>query len=228
DSIKPIHFYPTFRRDHNPATHSPIILIASIQYEFRSYIIKQIEFSLFHFQCGMTCQRSRSGNSSVAHLMPCTYVEGLRRRITGAGITMNQNKKGGGSKGGDDKSSAGAGGKDENGGDKLSGGGDTESVGSGGKKPGSAGASTREAALKVLQLSQKGEWPPVDQALKALEKIVAQGGEDTNTSPLLGVIDPASGMTPLMYAVKDNRAALLDRMIDMGADVCARNNNRRH
>jgi Ankyrin repeat. len=31
-------------------------------------------------------------------------------------------------------------------------------------------------------------------------------------------------MTPLMYAVKDNRAALLDRMIDLGADVCARNN----
>ena len=109
---------------------------------------------------------------------------------------MNQNKKGGGGKGGgggDDKSSGG-GNKEDNGsgGDKLSAGGDTESVGSGGKKPGSAGASTREASLKVLQLSQKGEWPPVDQALKALEKIVAQGGEDTNTSPLLGVIDPVS------------------------------------
>jgi hypothetical protein len=33
-----------------------------------------------------------------------------------------------------------------------------------------------------------------------------------------------TGMTPLMYAVKDNRAALLDRMIELGADVCARNN----
>jgi hypothetical protein len=31
-------------------------------------------------------------------------------------------------------------------------------------------------------------------------------------------------MTPLMYAVKDNRAALLDRMVELGADVCARNN----
>jgi hypothetical protein len=107
---------------------------------------------------------------------------------------MNPNKKGGGAgskgAGGDDKSSGG--GKDDTGsGDKLSSGGDTESVGSG-KKPGSAGASTREAALKVLQLSQKGEWPPVDQALKALEKIVAAGGEETSTAPLLGVVDPVS------------------------------------
>jgi hypothetical protein len=33
-----------------------------------------------------------------------------------------------------------------------------------------------------------------------------------------------TGMTPLMYAVKDNRAALLDRMVELGSDVCARNN----
>lgn len=31
-------------------------------------------------------------------------------------------------------------------------------------------------------------------------------------------------MTPLMYAVKDNRTGLLDRMIELGADVSARNN----
>lgn len=31
-------------------------------------------------------------------------------------------------------------------------------------------------------------------------------------------------MTPLMYAVKDNRTAFLDRMIELGADVGARNN----
>jgi hypothetical protein len=117
---------------------------------------------------------------------------------------MNPSKKGGGTgskgTGGDDKSSGGVkddtkssgGGKDDTGsGDKLSAGGDSDSVGSG-KKPGSAGASTRDAALKVLQLSQKGEWPPVDQALKALEKIVASGGEDTNSTPLLGVLDTVS------------------------------------
>lgn len=35
-----------------------------------------------------------------------------------------------------------------------------------------------------------------------------------------------SGMTPLMYAVKDNRTSYLDRLIDLGSDVCARNNVR--
>lgn len=33
-----------------------------------------------------------------------------------------------------------------------------------------------------------------------------------------------TGMTPLMYAVKDNRTSLIERMIDLGSDVCARNN----
>lgn len=33
-----------------------------------------------------------------------------------------------------------------------------------------------------------------------------------------------SGMTPLMYAVKDNRTSYLDRLIELGSDVCARNN----
>jgi hypothetical protein len=108
---------------------------------------------------------------------------------------MNPSKKGGGAgnKGGGGEDKPPGGGKDDtgNGADKLSAGGDNDSVGSG-KKPGSAGASTREAALRVLQLSQKGEWPPVDQALKVLEKAVAAGGEDTNTAPLLGVMDPVS------------------------------------
>lgn len=31
-------------------------------------------------------------------------------------------------------------------------------------------------------------------------------------------------MTPLMMAVKDNRTGLLDRLIDLGSDVGARNN----
>ena len=34
----------------------------------------------------------------------------------------------------------------------------------------------------------------------------------------------ATGMTPLMYAVKDNRTSLLDKLIDLGSDVGARNN----
>lgn len=31
-------------------------------------------------------------------------------------------------------------------------------------------------------------------------------------------------MTPLMYAVKDNRTTYLDRLIELGSDIGARNN----
>jgi hypothetical protein len=41
---------------------------------------------------------------------------------------------------------------------------------------------------------------------------------------MLLVCPQVTGMTPLMYAVKDNRASLLDRIVELGADVCARNN----
>ena len=33
-----------------------------------------------------------------------------------------------------------------------------------------------------------------------------------------------TGMTPLMYATKDNKTSIMDRMIELGADVGARNN----
>lgn len=33
----------------------------------------------------------------------------------------------------------------------------------------------------------------------------------------------ATGMTPLMYAVKENRTSFVDRLIDLGCDVTARN-----
>lgn len=33
-----------------------------------------------------------------------------------------------------------------------------------------------------------------------------------------------TGNTPLMLAVKDNKTPLIDRLIDLGSDVCARNN----
>ncbi|XP_049536804.1 serine/threonine-protein phosphatase 6 regulatory ankyrin repeat subunit B isoform X1 [Anopheles darlingi] len=92
-------------------------------------------------------------------------------------------------------------------------------------KPGSAGATVRDGAQKVLNLAMKSEWAPVEAVLKGLEKAVAAGGDDTSTAPLAGVLDPATGMTPLMYAVKDNRTPILDRMIDLGSDVGARNND---
>ena len=33
-----------------------------------------------------------------------------------------------------------------------------------------------------------------------------------------------TGNTPLMMAVKDNKTPLIDRLIELGSDVCARNN----
>lgn len=56
-------------------------------------------------------------------------------------------------------------------------------------KPQSAGANTRDAAAKILAQAQKGEWPAVEQSLKSLEKMVAAGGEEANTTPLAGVLD---------------------------------------
>ncbi|XP_066142061.1 serine/threonine-protein phosphatase 6 regulatory ankyrin repeat subunit B isoform X9 [Euwallacea fornicatus] len=92
-------------------------------------------------------------------------------------------------------------------------------------KPQSAGANIRDAAQRILTLCQKAEWAPIDQILKSMEKAISNVGEDVNPTPLAGVADLVTGMTPLMYAVKDNRTSLLDRMIDLGSDVGARNND---
>lgn len=75
-------------------------------------------------------------------------------------------------------------------------------------KPGSAGVSVREGAHRLLALAMKGEWPPVDQVLKAIEKAVAAGGEDINTTPLSGVIDPVSILSLLIESVT-HKAELL-------------------
>lgn len=56
-------------------------------------------------------------------------------------------------------------------------------------KPQSAGANVRDAAQRVLVLCQKGEWAPVDQVLKSMEKAIANAGGDANTIPLAGVQD---------------------------------------
>ncbi|CAK1549413.1 unnamed protein product [Leptosia nina] len=92
-------------------------------------------------------------------------------------------------------------------------------------KPPSAGVNMREAAAKILVLAQKGEWSAVEQTLKALEKLVAAGGEDIVSVPMAGIVDPTTGMTPLMYAVKDNRTSFVERLIELGSDVGARNND---
>lgn len=59
-------------------------------------------------------------------------------------------------------------------------------------KPPSAGTNVRDAAQKVLTLCQKGEWGPVDQVLKSIEKAVAAAGEDAIVNPLAGVADAVS------------------------------------
>ncbi|XP_061730024.1 serine/threonine-protein phosphatase 6 regulatory ankyrin repeat subunit B isoform X2 [Cydia pomonella] len=92
-------------------------------------------------------------------------------------------------------------------------------------KPPSAGVNMREAAAKVLVLAQKTEWSAVENTLKVLEKLVAAGGEDAVTVPMAGIHDPTTGMTPLMYAVKDNRTSFVERLIELGSDVGARNND---
>ncbi|KAH8334197.1 hypothetical protein KR059_007435 [Drosophila kikkawai] len=92
-------------------------------------------------------------------------------------------------------------------------------------KPPSAGASIRDTANKVLGLAMKSEWTPIEAELKKLEKYVANVGEDGNHIPLAGVHDMNTGMSPLMYATKDNKTAIMDRMIELGADVGARNND---
>lgn len=85
--------------------------------------------------------------------------------------------------------------KDETGGSASTGstGGGTSADGTQpGSKPGSAGATSREAAQKLLGLAARGEWAPVDQLLKSLEKAVQSVGEDGPLLPLASIMDPVS------------------------------------
>jgi len=61
-----------------------------------------------------------------------------------------------------------------------------------GSKPSSAGATAREGAQRLLGLAARGEWAPVDQLLKTLEKTVQSAGEDGFIVPLAGVLDTVS------------------------------------
>lgn len=76
------------------------------------------------------------------------------------------------------------------------------------------------AAMRLLQLCQSGDWYGVDGHLRYFEKRVASG-QTKNTKPLSGVKDEASGWTPLMYAIKDNRIPICDRFLEMGCNVNA-------
>ncbi|CAN7942288.1 unnamed protein product, partial [Ixodes hexagonus] len=75
------------------------------------------------------------------------------------------------------------------------------------------GTSTNpELALKILNMSRRGDWLGVDALLKHVEK----GDLPSDLA------DEATGFTPLMYAVKDSRVGLADKFIDIGANVNAK------
>lgn len=62
-----------------------------------------------------------------------------------------------------------------------------------GSKPGSAGSTVREGAQRLLALAARGEWAPVDQLLKSMEKAVQQNAtEEGYVAPLAGLMDPVS------------------------------------
>lgn len=66
-------------------------------------------------------------------------------------------------------------------------------------KPQSAGASVRDAAQKLLGLTMRQEWTPIEQVIKSLEKAVANSSEEINLSPLAGVLDPVSKKKQFFY-----------------------------
>ena len=57
-------------------------------------------------------------------------------------------------------------------------------------KPQSAGASTRDGAQRVLTQALKAEWTAIEPVMKQLEKAIAAAGDEANTAPLAGVMDP--------------------------------------
>lgn len=60
-------------------------------------------------------------------------------------------------------------------------------------KPQSAGASIRDAAQRILNLTSKGEWSPIEQIIKQIERQIANclaQGEEVVTNPLSGISDP--------------------------------------
>lgn len=103
-------------------------------------------------------------------------------------------------------------GKDEAGGSastgSAGGGGSTDGT-QPGSKPGSAGATSREAVQKLLGLAARGEWAPVDQLLKSLEKAVQNVGEDGPLVPLASIMDPVSLRRRLFSQQQKNATTFL-------------------
>lgn len=78
----------------------------------------------------------------------------------------------------------------------------------------------------ILRNKNYSQFLPVSPAVATATEIafIEQTNSKTTSAFLFYLCFQATGMTPLMYAVKDNRTSLVDRMIELGSDVGARNN----
>lgn len=78
------------------------------------------------------------------------------------------------------------------------------------------------AGLRLLQLCQSGDWHGVDGHLRYFEKRV-KSGAIADGRPLATLKDEKTGWTPLMYAIRDSRIPMIDRMLDLGCDINDKN-----
>uniref|UniRef100_T1IHG8 Uncharacterized protein n=1 Tax=Strigamia maritima TaxID=126957 RepID=T1IHG8_STRMM len=87
--------------------------------------------------------------------------------------------------------------------------------------PKSSAADKKESVpvgQRLLLSSQKGDWPAVEQIIRHLER--AQIGSASNGSINFGGgLDETGGLTPFMYAVKDNKVVIAERLLDLGANL---------
>ncbi|CAG9113972.1 unnamed protein product [Plutella xylostella] len=70
------------------------------------------------------------------------------------------------------------------------------------------------ASVDELKTALLEEWDGIPQ--ETVKKLIRS---------MRNRLQAATGMTPLMYAVKDNRTSFVERLIDLGSDVGARNND---
>ncbi|XP_072904092.1 transient receptor potential cation channel, subfamily N, member 1 [Hemitrygon akajei] len=77
--------------------------------------------------------------------------------------------------------------------------------------------STAGSGSRVLQLASRGEWTALEQALKGIDK----GDRDISHT------DEESGLTPLLIAVRENKLAIVERLLELGANQIDRSKDGR-
>ncbi|XP_043191074.1 uncharacterized protein LOC122364585 [Amphibalanus amphitrite] len=73
----------------------------------------------------------------------------------------------------------------------------------------------RALGRRTLALCQRSDWVAVEQSLKSVERAAQEANID---NPLADIADE-NGYTPLMYAAKDNRVMVVDKLIELGCNV---------